>query len=242
MGIRFYCPNGHKLNVKDFQAGQKGICPHCGVKIQIPLVSTRPSSREEKSHRQGGAMQMPTTMPCATAAPQALPTGAATSPVAVASPVTEAVQPPTSFPSASTTFGATPAPSSVPRGGIADPLVEAGDAVWYVRPPSGGQFGPAGAAVMRTWLAEGRVSADALVWREGWRDWQQAGNVFSQLTSGPMAPGILDTPSEPVVSPVPSRPVKHRSHAHTTQAIVIGALVVVVLILFVILLVVLSRQ
>ena len=26
MGIRFYCPNGHKLNVKEFQAGRRGIC------------------------------------------------------------------------------------------------------------------------------------------------------------------------------------------------------------------------
>ena len=48
MGIRFYCPNGHKLNVKTFQAGQKGICPVCGVKMQIPLESTRPSSRQQR--------------------------------------------------------------------------------------------------------------------------------------------------------------------------------------------------
>ena len=45
MGIRFYCPNGHKLNVKEFQAGQKGICPFCGVKILIPNESTRPKSK-----------------------------------------------------------------------------------------------------------------------------------------------------------------------------------------------------
>ena len=53
MGIRFYCPNGHKLNVKDFQAGRKGICPVCGVKMQIPLESTRPSSRDEESQSEG---------------------------------------------------------------------------------------------------------------------------------------------------------------------------------------------
>ncbi len=45
MGIRFYCPNGHKLNVKEFQAGRKGICPFCGVKMRIPLESTRPSTK-----------------------------------------------------------------------------------------------------------------------------------------------------------------------------------------------------
>ncbi|MDO4583410.1 MAG: DUF4339 domain-containing protein [Planctomycetia bacterium] len=41
MGIRFYCPNGHKLNVKEFLAGQRGICPRCGERVDIPLKSTR---------------------------------------------------------------------------------------------------------------------------------------------------------------------------------------------------------
>ena len=46
MGIRFFCPNGHKLHVKEFQAGRRGICPHCGVSMDIPLTSTRPSSKK----------------------------------------------------------------------------------------------------------------------------------------------------------------------------------------------------
>ena len=36
MGIRFYCSNGHKLNVKTELAGRKGFCPQCGVPVQIP--------------------------------------------------------------------------------------------------------------------------------------------------------------------------------------------------------------
>ena len=36
MGIRFTCPNGHKLHVKTFLAGKRGVCPQCGVKILIP--------------------------------------------------------------------------------------------------------------------------------------------------------------------------------------------------------------
>ena len=51
MGIRFYCPNGHKLNVKEFQAGRRGICPFCGARIQIPMQSTRPGSKS--AGRQG---------------------------------------------------------------------------------------------------------------------------------------------------------------------------------------------
>ena len=34
---------------------------------------------------------------------------------------------------------------------------------------------------MRRWLEEGRVSADSLVWREGWPDWKPAGPVFPSL-------------------------------------------------------------
>lgn len=43
MGIRCYCPQGHKLNVKAEQAGKIGICPKCKVRFQIPFESTRPS-------------------------------------------------------------------------------------------------------------------------------------------------------------------------------------------------------
>jgi len=36
MGIRFNCPNGHKLNVKEHLAGKRAVCPNCGAKVTIP--------------------------------------------------------------------------------------------------------------------------------------------------------------------------------------------------------------
>jgi hypothetical protein len=39
MGIRFLCPNGHKLNVKEFLAGKRGICPDCDAKFIVPAES-----------------------------------------------------------------------------------------------------------------------------------------------------------------------------------------------------------
>ncbi|MEM8944807.1 MAG: DUF4339 domain-containing protein [Planctomycetota bacterium] len=39
MGIRFLCPNGHKLNVKAFLAGERGICPQCDAKFLVPSES-----------------------------------------------------------------------------------------------------------------------------------------------------------------------------------------------------------
>lgn len=41
MGIRFFCPKGHKLNVKAELAGKIGICPKCGERMLIPFESTR---------------------------------------------------------------------------------------------------------------------------------------------------------------------------------------------------------
>ena len=38
MGIRFSCPNGHPLNVKEHLAGKRGICPSCGAKFVIPAA------------------------------------------------------------------------------------------------------------------------------------------------------------------------------------------------------------
>jgi hypothetical protein len=65
-----------------------------------------------------------------------------------------------------------------------DPIAEAPHAVWYVRPASGNQFGPAAGDIMRRWIAEGRVAGDSLVWREGWADWKSASTIFPDLAGG----------------------------------------------------------
>ena len=182
MGIRFYCPNGHKLNVKAFQAGQKGICPICGAKMPIPLTSTRPSSREQRrtaavgsrASAQGG---LPAGPAVARGAAAAGPSSGQHGEKAIG-PIggngstagADAHRP------LSRTLDASPSPAA--RSAV-DPLIE--EATWYVRPATGGQFGPANSEIMRIWLAEGRIAADTLVWRDGWRDWQEARSVFRQV-------------------------------------------------------------
>ena len=49
MGIRFNCPNGHKLNVKEFLAGKRGVCPQCGAKFIIPSSGRRRRRRKCRS-------------------------------------------------------------------------------------------------------------------------------------------------------------------------------------------------
>lgn len=194
MGIRFYCPNGHKLNVKTFLAGQRGICPKCGAKVDIPFESTREKGSkdlpiaaewEERARREG-------LYPFSQA-------GAAAEDInlnavhggTVGGTVQGAVQAdlfsaqnaePDDIFAAVVASQAAPAPFSQPAS--PDPVDEAPDAVWYVRPTSGEQFGPVKGDVVKQWLAEKRIQADTLVWREGWSEWQTAGKVFPSLGGG----------------------------------------------------------
>ncbi|MFV1965088.1 MAG: DUF4339 domain-containing protein [Pirellulaceae bacterium] len=172
MGIRFYCPNGHKLNVKDFLAGKRGICPRCSARFRIPQESQVSKDAPKTRPTDPAAIPEPQAVGASTAATEVeqLPLGRLDMPP---EPVLHA-----------------PAPES-------DPIAEAPQAVWYVRPPSGGQFGPARGDVMQRWIIEGRVSADTLVWREGWPDWRAAGPLFPTLSSeSPTSNPALDEPTE----------------------------------------------
>jgi hypothetical protein len=112
-----------------------------------------------------------------------------------------------------------------------DPIAEAPQCVWYVRPPAGGQYGPAAGDVMRKWLAEGRVSAESLVWREGWPDWRKAAKVFpslAPLTAPAMAPVA---PVAPVAAAAPAAPTRRNirtARKQNSTAIAITAISVLV--------------
>ncbi|NQT40642.1 MAG: DUF4339 domain-containing protein [Planctomycetes bacterium] len=279
MGIRCYCPQGHKLNVKNFQAGKRGVCPYCGEGFRIPLESTRKSSGQQKAEHElvtGGGPVPPSRSPAAPPAvgdekvsihlnqsagggpgddtpdvdlaavlnapggfAPSLPTSGSASPapespavspastfpqtapadVASARPEpasrTRAVTPETGTPTAApmdATSPEMPTPASEPEPAspspaatvaaadpeVVDALAESPDAVWYVRPAAGGQFGPAVGTLMRMWIEEGRVSSDSLIWREGWRDWRNAAVVFPELASGSEYGPFGVTPPAPV--------------------------------------------
>ena len=257
MGIRFYCPNGHKLNVKEFQAGRRGICPFCGAKIQIPTQSTRPSSRaaqqRQRSESGGDVEGDPTSPPASATPPDEIvidgppgPEVAPVEPVVVSRAVAEAKAPvATSTAEVPPQANPEPSPPTAPPRQPAgtDPITEAPEMIWYVRPPSGGQFGPAAGDVMRNWLAEGRVSADSLLWREGWRDWQEAGNVFPQLRSGQSTAFLETVPVVSAVKPTAAPVhVKHRRHTDNTQLTVILMVSMAVIILLAVFIYVLFRQ
>ncbi|MGD0897258.1 MAG: GYF domain-containing protein, partial [Thermoguttaceae bacterium] len=102
----------------------------------------------------------------------------------------------------------------------------------------------AAGTLMQGWLAEGRLSADSLVWREGWRDWQEAGSVFPQLKEDWSASPLetpLGAPPPTTVAGHPHRPKVHHGPS-ASQFTVIAVLTVAVAILIVVFLLVLLRQ
>jgi len=248
MGIRFRCPNGHKLNIKTFLAGKRGVCPDCGTSFRIPTeeaaaaagkdlltVPEWKSSREEEASEgsesfaaSGGtavavasksASAVFTPSSLATSAPAAKGSASPVVPAAkqapqVASPAAAAPQPvtavvlqpasvPVNTPSAVPMVPATPA---APSSGT-DPFAEAPLANWYVRSPAGGQYGPAKGDVMRKWIAEGRVSADSLVWREGFPEWRVASDVFPTLGRSAMAAiAVASSPAAVASAPMAAVP------------------------------------
>jgi len=251
MGIRFRCPNGHKLNVKSFLAGKRGVCPDCGQTFRIPPEGTDDSgviAMPLESRRNGSAnaeqdnlaeSDFETAVAVAAAAvseptqaaaagvlflppmpgPQGYASASPEARTAPDGPIAKGPSPngptpngpvpalPEIFfpePAAAPTvpkpapLPAPPTPPTPPQPG--DPIAEAPNAVWYVRPPSGGQYGPARGDVMRKWIAEGRVSSDSLVWREGWTDWRDAGHLFPTLATPASAPASTAAPG-PAAAP-----------------------------------------
>lgn len=202
MGIKFRCPNGHKLNVKSFLAGKRGVCPKCGTSLQIPLESQLEKSGDagdEPEEAEGEDLLSEACFP----APGRASAGANGRGTVTASP---------SLPTTSAATTARPIASVVPTAipiaaapGV-DPIAESPSAIWYVRPPGGDQYGPARGDIMRRWIAEGRVSSDSLVWREGWTDWQNAAQVFPSLL--PAAPHPPPAPSSTATLPKQEPPTK----------------------------------
>jgi hypothetical protein len=135
---------------------------------------------------------------------------------------------------------------------LASPLDEPG-AQWYVRPPAGGQYGPASGEILRTWIAENRVTASTLIWRDGWPQWRTARETLPELAeptrgkpSDTNGASIHDTLDDPLLTnPQPSAlsstgdrisdstSLQPRSNPNRQRILLIVALTVVSVILIV---------
>jgi len=198
MGIKFLCPNGHKLHVKSFLASQRGVCPQCGEKFLVPAQSLPDIRVESLGVKESKRLAAAAGTPSINSPGDHLPRDefaaqedfAATTGVQTAPADLGPARP-------SGGRGSDLAPVSPAfTAAESDPIAAAPAALWYVRIANGEQFGPAQGDLMQRWLTEGRVAADSLVWREGWAEWVVAGNIFRQLSRDfvPTAdvPGSID--------------------------------------------------
>ena len=125
----------------------------------------------------------------------------------------------------------------------ANSLLESDDRLWYVRPPTGGQFGPASADLLKQWIDEGRVTVDSFVWCETWDNWKLAADVFPQI-GGKVADEIFTGGNSDVVVAAKTRTAYLEARKRRTMwgAIVILAGSAVVVALLVVLNIVIQNR
>lgn len=189
MGIRFRCHHcQHPMHVKDFQAGKKSRCTECQTRFRIPLADA-----EVSLPIVGDDM----------ATVQALDNET--------SEINRPAAPANMANGKNESLWSQSTPQATPRA-----IAEAPKATWFVRPPSGGQYGPAAGEMLVEWIGQRRVTGDSLVWREGMAEWVLASTVLPELfpSNKPIAPpppppssALPPTPPSSTATLVPSDPV-----------------------------------
>ncbi len=208
MGIRFACHScQYALHVKDFQAGRRGKCPECKTVFQIPNADSPTSIPVENAAAAPATDKAP-----APTGQQPVHKQQADQPSSN-QPSSEQVadQPQASAPSpnapvaqetvAETAAGETPSPTAAEAPSPAAPV----SAAWYLRIADGQQFGPVDEATFMGWLAEGRVTLESFVWRDGWPEWSPATQAFpAHFVSSPPTTPRATTVAPPAAAPPPA--------------------------------------
>ncbi len=168
MGIRFHCTHCDKtLNVKEEFSGRSGVCPYCRGEVLVPAGSSDAPDRLDNVVNT---------------------TSEADSGVSSGSIELSSAERPESElkPSIPSTDDTSPSASESESA-----LSERPGALWFVRPPEGGQYGPASNELMRRWIAEDRVGVQSWVWRSDWTDWLPADRVFDTLGDSPQDDSVV---------------------------------------------------
>jgi hypothetical protein len=163
VGIVAFCPQGHRVKVKDQLAGRKGVCPTCGARFRIPLESVAEPA---------APLPLARVVPLEAAEIATLPR------VLIDEP-----QPVRRGPAKPGETVGTPPPPSVARHSLLD---ERPELAWSRAVPGGAASAPMSAAELRAWLDSGAAVGNELVWRSDWEDWRPLGAVFpnAQTTGG----------------------------------------------------------
>jgi hypothetical protein len=173
MGIRFRCHVcDERLHVKFFQAGRKGRCPHCQSRFRVPNEDSDFSIPLESAKRESKAISSNVNDEDSPKVEEAI--------ASVATMESPSAEPPP--PETST------------------PIHLPAHARWFVRPPSGGVYGPADTRTLESWISQRRVTADSYIWREGMDIWCLASELMPDAFG--LAPGANRTLTESAPPPV----------------------------------------
>src|SRR5262249_4053807 len=126
-------------------------------------------------------------------------------------------------------------------------MTQSSNASWYASLPNGTTVGPISAGAVLQGLQQGQFTADSLVWRDGWGQWQPLSTVLSQLTPAPAVGGAR--PDDPLSEALGRQPADSSSFVHgrrrtrrevrTRVALILMGLVII---LFALMLYVLSMK
>ena len=181
------------LHVKDFQAGKRGKCPNCNGSFRIP----------DKDASYSVELDNESEIPAVAGKRQAFKQTSKSMDTKTPLKSTDSISmldlnPNESEPnSIESESDVEPSPRSEFALSMPLVLVNAGDVKWFVRPPSGGQFGPAPSRLLMNWISESRVTADSFLWRQGFAQWRLASELLPELfekTSQPV--DFLQTPTD----------------------------------------------
>ena len=191
MGIVCQCPNGHRVKVKDHQAGKRGLCPACGAKFSIPASGGREPTGSRETVRPPAEPSLPLARfvpldPSVVATlPRALPFGAARAAAEAAAAAQEALE---TF-AETMPLGVDPLagdvtavwPSEATAGTLHAAIADRPDLSWRIAYPGGEASEPVDASTMQDWLAGGQAEGSELVWRADWAEWRPVRDVFPEF-------------------------------------------------------------
>ena len=197
MGIVAFCPNGHRIKVKDELAGRKGICPTCSAKFRIPRKDDRPANAAAGDATAGTPTARVVSLdplyagslPAAFALDEAETIAAAAIPEpAVDAPDFLLIDDEQGSDDRETAAWTGPAPAidgfaAGGRPASHAALDERPDLAWCVAVRGGAPSAPRDAAAMRAWLDSGAGTADHVVWRQDWPEWRPLVEVFPEAGS-----------------------------------------------------------
>jgi Zn finger protein HypA/HybF involved in hydrogenase expression len=173
MGIRFQCHVCNEpLHVKFFQAGKRGRCPHCQSRFRIPNEDSEFSIPLEGLKWESNSAAKIAADPKSPPAEESIAS------------VATLEAPPSESPANETRSVSLPS-----------------DARWFVRPPSGGVYGPADTRTLEAWIAQRRLTADSYIWREGMEIWSVAIELMPEAFASESAPPPVSSPTTSPTAP-----------------------------------------